>query len=213
MLAAFFGIALVIHLLLAHRGEPAAAPADLQLAPETSGAVITSSAPSPYEPPSAELLRARAEIARLRDELTQFDAKWLKQTSHVANLNSLVLRLTRDNEDLRSKNYRLQDLTNMAPRLPRVGAWLGVGIKDAKDEPVGDYNTGVRIEAVSRGGPASTGLRPGDLVIGINEHSVPDQATFKAVLATNRGGTTFAFTVIRNGVTEKVEVNSSDWPQ
>ena len=77
--------------------------------------------------------------------------------------------------------------------------WLGVSLQDVQD-PVGGTNAGggagggvagVGVAAVERGGPASRGgLKPGDIIVGVNGQAVEtSRALIRAVAATMPGNT------------------------
>lgn len=125
-------------------------------------------------------------------------------------MNAFAKR-SRELENLQHENYRMRDLTNMAPRRPRIGAWLGVSLANATEASNGI--NGAKIMSVLPYGPARRTLEVHDIVTAIDDHPVSDTDSFKSLLATNRGGAKFRFTVLRKGAPTELEVDSEDWPQ
>jgi len=164
-----------------------------------------------YESPSTELLRLRAEVTRLREQISAVERARNSQASNLVLWRNAATERAKELEDVRQENFRMRDLTNMAPRRPRIGAWLGVSLVNAMEASNG--LSGAKIVSVLPYGPARNTLEVDDIVTAIDDHPVSDMDSFKSLLATNRGGTKFRFTVLRGGAPTKVEVNSDDWPQ
>ena len=217
LLVTAIAVAFAAHLVLQHRDTPQGAqpPAVEHAGDDDSSRDESTPLNEPvYEPPSTELLRLRGEVARLREETNRIAEEWQRSTSMVRSLQTEVVRLHKENSIIERELYALRDMTNTTPRPPRVGAWLGIVIGEARapDAPPGTQE-GVRILDVQRNAPAGGGLREGDIVTAIDDNPVSNTATFKAILATNHAGATFKFTVLRNGDIEVVGVRSTSWPQ
>lgn len=82
--------------------------------------------------------------------------------------------------------------------------WLGVAILDIPQEmkePLG-VNEGVLVKDVKEGSPAEKGgVRPGDVIIAVNNKKITDVVEYKRVVSSVKKGSTVSFLVKREGLT------------
>ncbi len=95
--------------------------------------------------------------------------------------------------------------------------WLGVSLQDAqpgRSGAGGGAGVGVGVAAVERGGPASrAGLRPGDVITGVNGEQVDNSRALIKVVAAASPGTTVRLAVRRQNNTMDVSVTVGRRPR
>jgi serine protease Do len=89
--------------------------------------------------------------------------------------------------------------------------WLGVSLQDAQSSRGG---SGVGVAAVERGGPAArAGLRPGDIITGVNGEQVDSSRALIKVVAATSPGSTVRLAVRRQNNTMDVSVTVGRRPR
>jgi serine protease DegQ len=96
--------------------------------------------------------------------------------------------------------------------------WLGVEQRDLSPEFVEAFKLPIRhgalITGVLQDGPASrAGLRPGDVVLRVDQHPVEDSTQLLAAVATLKPGLPIALSVQRGGQTLTLQVTPGQRPQ
>jgi C-terminal processing protease CtpA/Prc len=159
------------------------------------------------------LLHAQESDAELSHRF-QIELQQLrKQTNELSLALSAYVRSAWDKDRLARENANLKDELTSKPRVPRIGAWLGVAIADVSDadsQPRG----GVVVRAVVDRSPAErANLEVGDVVLSVDSQPVSNAEGFKSILAQKSGGQVVALDVVRNEAVVKINVKSFDWPQ
>ena len=146
--------------------------------------------------PPPELLALRDEVARLRaqtNELASLRLKWAQAQMRVARLEG--------------KFRELQWELTRKPAVPKVGAWVGLSLKDAEQG-------GVTIMQIVNGSPASRAdLQVGDRIFGIDGQAIATAQVLTQVMSQKAGGEMLAFDVVRKDAVVRVIVKPMDWPQ
>ena len=146
--------------------------------------------------PPPELLALRDEVARLRaqtNELASLRLKWAQAQMRAGKL-----------ED---KFRELQSKLAAKPAVPKVGAWVGLGLEDAEQG-------GVVIRDILNGSPAARAdLRVGDRIFGIDGQAIATAQVLTQVMSQKAGGEMLAFDVVRKDAVVRVIVKPMDWPQ
>ena len=85
--------------------------------------------------------------------------------------------------------------------------FLGVSIRDLTSplSPDASVRRGVRVERADPGLPANeAGLRPGDIIIGIDDYEIADVSSLRFRIAAYRPGTSIRVRYLRDGEEEVV---------
>lgn len=136
-----------------------------------------------------------------------------KQTNELSLGLSAYARSAWDKDRLAQENANLKDELTSKPRVPRIGAWLGVAIANLSDADA-QARGGVVVKAVVDRSPAErANLEVGDVVLSVDSQPVSDAEGFKSILAQKSGGQVVALDVVRNETVVKINVKSFDWPQ
>jgi len=100
--------------------------------------------------------------------------------------------------------WTAQNIVNQLRSKGRVQrSWLGVSIRDFAQ----DNLTGIAVMATAPGGPAEKGgLRPGDLIIAVDDRPVKNSRDLLSTLNDRAAGITVKLTIIRQGVRDTVKV-------
>ena len=153
---------------------------------------------------STELLQLRDELARLRaatNQLETFRMKWAQEQRRVIALEE--------------KAWELQSKLDAKPAPPRLGAWVGISIRNAPgrqpDEPPPG---GVEVMQILAHGPAAkSSLQNRDRIVAVDGEPVAGESDFKRILSQKAGGESLVFHVVRKDETVSLNVEVSDWPQ
>lgn len=98
-------------------------------------------------------------------------------------------------------------------------AWLGVGIRSLSEfnefkDMAGDVKEGVVISSIEKSGPASKSeLKPGDIVVAVDGHSVASAQDLKNEVRTKEIGKSVALDVVRDGKKLKIKVEPGEFPE
>jgi C-terminal processing protease CtpA/Prc len=168
---------------------------------------------SELESQRERFLRAQesdAEVSqRFQIELQQLR----KQTNELSLGLSAYARSAWDKDRLAQENANLKDELTSKPRVPRIGAWLGVAIADVNDADSQPHG-GVVVKAIVDRSPAErANLEVGDVVLSVDSQPVSGAEGFKSILSQKSGGQVVALDVVRNEAVVKINVKSLDWPQ
>ena len=168
---------------------------------------------SELESQRERLLRVQEFEAELNQRFQIELAQLRKQTNESSLALSAHVRALWEKDRIVQENAILKDELTFKPRVPRVGAWLGVAIDDvggAESRPRG----GVIVRAIIDRSPAEqASLEVGDVVLSVDNQPVSDAEMFKGILARKSGGQTIALEVARNEKVVRVNVKAVDWPQ
>jgi C-terminal processing protease CtpA/Prc len=144
---------------------------------------------------------AADEADRLRGLIRQLQStnNWQKATLEFCRQQNL--RMEQENQELMAQAFG-------KPSVPRVGAWLGIGIATSEN------GTGVVVKSVAFKSPAAlASLEEGDTIEAVDGNLVSDAETFKAIMAKKTGGQATVLDVIRDNSAVRMEVVPVDWPQ
>jgi len=147
----------------------------------------------------------RAEVQQLRE-----------RTNELAGVRLAQVRASQEISRLEAENLRLKVDLSSKPRAPRVGGWLGVNIRNAREQDGLEPNSvnGVVIISVVERSPAEKAqLRPGDVVLSVDKQPVASVDGFKIIMAQKTGGQFVALDVARRDTVVRVDVKPLDWPQ
>jgi C-terminal processing protease CtpA/Prc len=156
----------------------------------------------------AEQLRLEAlgqaaadEADSLRGQIRQLQSTNNRQKATLEFCHQQILRMEHENQELIAQAFG-------KPSVPRVGAWLGIGIATS------DNGTGVVVNSVAYKSPAAFArMEEGDTIEAVDGSLVPDAETFKAIMAKNTGGQVTVLDVIRDNSGVRMQVVPVDWPQ
>jgi S1-C subfamily serine protease len=99
------------------------------------------------------------------------------------------------------------------PSVPRIGAWVGVTIDNAKEvNPAGPSGVVIR-DLVSKGPADNAGLQIGDVVVSIDGRAVSTAQEFKSILAKMPGAQAVSVDVQRTNGVFRIPVLANDRPQ
>ncbi|SRR5258705_5312893 len=160
-------------------------------------------------------LKARdfEEITQLRNQVSELR----KQTNRLQNFpEEHAKALIGLGGERWERAYRhLESQFTGKPRVPRVGAWIGVDISDPGENDRGiDQTDGTIVRRVVPNGPAAEAkIEPGDVIVSIDDAAVRNTEEFKTLLAQRNGAQTLKLRIIREGTPLAINVNASDWPQ
>jgi C-terminal processing protease CtpA/Prc len=149
-----------------------------------------------------ELLRAENQL--LRD-----------QTNQLASVKVGYLDAFARNRRLEDKLLSLRSELDAKPRVPRIGAWLGVSIRDP-DEPVNDaaIRGGVVVMQVTDRSPADEAkLERGDRLLAIDGEPIGSVDHFKQIMAQKQGGQAIVIDFARDSALQRMALKPRDWPQ
>jgi serine protease Do len=98
-----------------------------------------------------------------------------------------------------------------------VRGWLGILIQDVTDELAGSFGVrereGVLVADVMKGGPAETaGLRPGDVIVDLNEAKIREVPDLQRRVANVAPGQTIKVGVVRDRSPQRLEVRVGEMP-
>jgi len=99
-----------------------------------------------------------------------------------------------------------------------VRGWLGVGINDVAEKPAlaksfgYDGKTGVLVEEIIEGTPATGKLKAGDIITKINGKEIDDVQKLRAAIAAMPPGEEVTMQVFRNGKTQEVRLKLGEQP-
>jgi predicted metalloprotease with PDZ domain len=170
------------------------------------GTGVTAASQRLIESEAAALTEAsglRNEVSQLRDQTNKL------MTLRRANAAAAVAL---ERERWQTEFFRLQDQYTGKPRVPRVGAWIGVGLGDLQAT---DAASGAAVvHTVVPSGPAEQAqIQPKDVIISVDDATVRNSGDFKALLAQKKGAQIVRLGVLRDGAQLAIDVHAWDWPQ
>jgi curli biogenesis system outer membrane secretion channel CsgG len=172
-------------------------------APEGGAAVIV--AVTPGSPAAVAGLKPGDRVRTAQNFLVR-NAGEYQLILRTEKIDALQLRLSRDGWD---KEVRLQPPASAKPARP----WLGLQVADAPADAAGAPGRGALITGVVAGGPAAqAGLKPGDLVTGIEGRAIESAAAFAVLLEDWPGTKAMRLGVQREGWAREMMVTPSGQP-
>jgi len=96
--------------------------------------------------------------------------------------------------------------------------WIGVGVQDITQEIAESFGLptthGAFISTVLPGGPADkAGVKPGDILVAINDRPINDSATMLNLVAALKPGQRAEFKLLRNGTEAKLTITADRRPK
>ena len=144
---------------------------------------------------------AMEELERLKGEV--------QQLCTASNLQKATIDFA--NEQMRSKeqeNLELEARVTGKPRVPRLGAWLGMNIADVQN------GNGITVKSVVYRSPAARAeVQEGDVVEAVDGTLVQDADAFKAIMAQKTAGQITVLDLVRDNSPLRIELTTIDWPQ
>ena len=137
------------------------------------------------------------ELARLQREVQQFQNA---SNVYFTFVDREIRTIIGENEELAARAAG-------KPRVPRVGAWVGINVADLEQ---GD---GIVVKGVVYHSPAAKAdVEAGDIIEAVDGTLVKDAESFKGIPTQKAGGQALVLDVIRDNAPLKVEVIPVDWP-
>jgi predicted metalloprotease with PDZ domain len=151
------------------------------------------------------------EILALRNEVTQLRTRTNEAASLRVKLHNTVFRA----QHLEGENHRLRFELEAKPAPPRLGAWVGVSLRDVE---AGRLNlpppSGAQIMQILPYGPAAkSNLQIHDCIVAVDGEVISNASDFTRILSQKPVGQMLTFGVIRKDEFVSVAVKPSQWPQ